>query len=136
MGRIIAQAAPGLDALLNNAGTAFPAPLELIPLDALRSQMEVNVIGHMSVTQTLLPLLKAARGTIINVTSIGGRIGQEASELAQTLPGLLSQQGESRIPLPAWLEPYRESAMHSLRSYLESSAKELMPTLTPSEGTR
>ena len=75
MGRIIAQAAPGLDALLNNAGTAFPAPLELIPLDALRSQMEVNVIGHMSVTQTLLPLLKAARGTIINVTSIGGRIG-------------------------------------------------------------
>lgn len=74
MGRTIAEASPQLDALLNNAGTAFPAPLELIPLDALRSQMEVNVIGHMSVTQTLLPLLKAARGTIINVTSVGGRI--------------------------------------------------------------
>ncbi|HKQ33543.1 MAG TPA: SDR family NAD(P)-dependent oxidoreductase [Thermodesulfobacteriota bacterium] len=74
MGRSIAEAAPGLDALLNNAGTAFPAPLELLPLDALRSQLEVNLIGHLSVTQTLLPLLKAARGTIINVTSVGGRI--------------------------------------------------------------
>jgi NAD(P)-dependent dehydrogenase (short-subunit alcohol dehydrogenase family) len=74
MGGAIAEAAPRLDALLNNAGTAFPAPIELIPLEALRSQMEVNVIGHVSVTQTLLPLLKAARGTIINVTSVGGRI--------------------------------------------------------------
>lgn len=74
MGGAIAEASPRLDALLNNAGTAFPAPLELIPLDALRSQMDVNVIGHISVIQTLLPLLKAARGTIINVTSVGGRI--------------------------------------------------------------
>ena len=74
MGRSIAEAGPRLDALLNNAGTAFPAPLELLPLDALRSQLEVNLIGHLSVTQTLLPLLKAGRGTIINVTSVGGRI--------------------------------------------------------------
>jgi predicted PurR-regulated permease PerM len=63
--------------------------------------------------------------------AIGGRIGQEASELAQGLPALLrDSQGGPRIPLPEWLEPYRESAMHSVRSYLESSAKEIMPTLT------
>lgn len=70
----VAEATPRLDALLNNAGTAFPAPLELIALDELRSQLEVNVVGQVAVTQALLPLLKAARGTIINVTSVGGRV--------------------------------------------------------------
>jgi NAD(P)-dependent dehydrogenase (short-subunit alcohol dehydrogenase family) len=63
-----------LDALINNAGTGFPAPLELLPLDDLRAQFEVNLVGHLAVTQALLPALKAARGTIINVSSIGGRI--------------------------------------------------------------
>lgn len=72
--RTVAEATPRLDALLNNAGTAFPAPLELIALDELRSQLEVNVVGQVAVTQALLPLLKAARGTIINVTSVGGRV--------------------------------------------------------------
>ncbi len=70
----VAEATPRLDALLNNAGTAFAAPLELMPLDDLRAQLEVNVIGHVGVIQALLPLLKAARGTIINVSSVGGRV--------------------------------------------------------------
>ncbi|MFI5324432.1 MAG: SDR family NAD(P)-dependent oxidoreductase [Thermodesulfobacteriota bacterium] len=74
LGRTVAEALPQLDALLNNAGTAFPSPMELITLDELRSQMEINLIGHMAVTQTLLPLLKTASGIIINVTSVGGRI--------------------------------------------------------------
>jgi NAD(P)-dependent dehydrogenase (short-subunit alcohol dehydrogenase family) len=74
LGRTVAEAVPQLDALLNNAGTSFPAPLELMALDELRSQLEITVVGHMAVTQTLLPLLKAAGGTIINVTSVGGRI--------------------------------------------------------------
>jgi NAD(P)-dependent dehydrogenase (short-subunit alcohol dehydrogenase family) len=74
LSRTVAQATPRLDALLNNAGTAFPAPLELLALDDLRAQLEINVIGHVAVTQALLPLLKVARGIIINVTSICGRI--------------------------------------------------------------
>jgi NAD(P)-dependent dehydrogenase (short-subunit alcohol dehydrogenase family) len=78
LGRTVAEATPQLDALLNNAGTAFPAPLELIGLDELRSQLEINVVGHVAVTQALLPMVKAARGTIINVTSVGGRIASPA----------------------------------------------------------
>ena len=70
----VAAATPGLDALINNAGAAFPAPLELLPLDALRAQLEINVVAQLAVTQGLLPLLKAARGTIINVSSDSGRI--------------------------------------------------------------
>jgi NAD(P)-dependent dehydrogenase (short-subunit alcohol dehydrogenase family) len=62
-----------LDALLNNAGTTYAAPMELLPLDDLRAQLEINVIAHVAVTQALLPLLKTARGTIINVSSLSGR---------------------------------------------------------------
>lgn len=74
LGRIVAETVPQLEALLNNAGTAFPAPIELITLDELRSQLEINLVGHVAVIQTLLPLIKTARGIIINVTSVGGRI--------------------------------------------------------------
>ncbi|WP_052891110.1 SDR family NAD(P)-dependent oxidoreductase [Thermogemmatispora carboxidivorans] len=74
LGEQVAAATPALTALLNNAGTAFAGPLELIDLDDLRAQFEINTIAHIGVTQALLPLLKAARGTIINVSSVNGRI--------------------------------------------------------------
>lgn len=70
----IRAAAPALDALLNNAGTAYPAPVELLPLDDLRRQLEINVVGQVAVIQAALPLLKAGRGVIVNVSSMGGRI--------------------------------------------------------------
>ena len=61
----------GLVGLVNNAGIAVPAPLEVIPLSELRRQFEVNVIGQVAVTQALLPLLRKARGRIVNVGSVG-----------------------------------------------------------------
>jgi NAD(P)-dependent dehydrogenase (short-subunit alcohol dehydrogenase family) len=72
--RVVADATPTLDALVNNAGTGFPGPLELLALADLRAQLEINLVAHLGVTQALLPLLKAGRGTLINVGSIGGRI--------------------------------------------------------------
>ncbi len=62
-----------LDGLVNNAGTAFAMPLEFLPLDQLRRQLEVNLVGHVAVTQALLPNLRSARGRIVNVGSIAGR---------------------------------------------------------------
>jgi NAD(P)-dependent dehydrogenase (short-subunit alcohol dehydrogenase family) len=70
----VGTAAPTLHALVNNAGTAFPAPLELLPVEQLRAQLEVNVVAQLAVTQAALPALKAARGKIINVSSVSGRI--------------------------------------------------------------
>jgi len=64
----------GLDGLVNNAGTAHPAPLEFVPLQSFRDQLEVNLVGQLGVTQAMLPLLRIAKGRIINVTSIGGLI--------------------------------------------------------------
>ena len=63
-----------LGALINNAGIAVNAPVELIPMSDWRRQFEVNFFGQVAVTQTLLPELLAARGRIVNVSSIGGRI--------------------------------------------------------------
>jgi NAD(P)-dependent dehydrogenase (short-subunit alcohol dehydrogenase family) len=62
-----------LDALVNNAGIAISMPLEFIPLDELRRQLEVNVVGQVAVTQALLPQLRRSRGRIVFVGSIAGR---------------------------------------------------------------
>lgn len=63
----------GVSGLVNNAGIAVGSPLEVIPIDALRRQLEVNVIGQVTVTQAFLPLLRLARGRIVNMGSIAGR---------------------------------------------------------------
>lgn len=64
----------GLAGVVNNAGIAVAAPLEYLPVDELRRQLEVNVVGQLAVTQALLPLLRAGRGRIVNLGSIGDRI--------------------------------------------------------------
>lgn len=74
LGDVVRNQAPALHGLVNNAGTAFPAPLELLPVDELRAQLEINVIAQLAVTQAVLPSLKAARGAIVNVSSVSGRI--------------------------------------------------------------
>jgi NAD(P)-dependent dehydrogenase (short-subunit alcohol dehydrogenase family) len=64
----------GLDALVNNAGIGFGGPLELVPIDDLRTQLEVNVLGPVALTQALLPALRRARGRVLFVSSVGGRV--------------------------------------------------------------
>jgi NAD(P)-dependent dehydrogenase (short-subunit alcohol dehydrogenase family) len=63
-----------LAGLVNNAGVAVAAPLEFVPLDELRRQLEVNLIGQVAVMQAFLPALRRAGGRIVNVSSIGGRV--------------------------------------------------------------
>ena len=62
-----------LHGLVNNAGIALGLPLELLPLDELRRQLEVNLVGQVAVTQALLPHLRRGPGRIVNVGSIAGR---------------------------------------------------------------
>jgi NAD(P)-dependent dehydrogenase (short-subunit alcohol dehydrogenase family) len=64
----------GLDGLVNNAGVSLPSPLETMPIDDFRRQIEVNLTGQVAVTQALLPSIRVARGRIVFISSIGGRI--------------------------------------------------------------
>lgn len=68
------SSAGGLDALVNNAGIGVGGPLELVAAEDLRRQFEVNVFAQVAVTQALLPALRRARGRIVFVSSIGGRV--------------------------------------------------------------
>jgi NAD(P)-dependent dehydrogenase (short-subunit alcohol dehydrogenase family) len=69
-----ALSARGLDGLVNNAGTGVSGPLEYVDLDVLRHEFEVDVFGQIAVTQAFLPLIRRARGRIVNMGSVGARL--------------------------------------------------------------
>ncbi len=64
----------GISGLVNNAGIAIGSPMEFVPIDDLRRQLEVNVIGQVAVTQAFMPLLRMTRGRIVNIGSVSGRL--------------------------------------------------------------
>lgn len=61
-----------LDAVVNNAGVVVGGPIEAVPPDELRRQLEVNVVGQAAVTQAVLPRLRTSRGRIVFVSSLSG----------------------------------------------------------------
>ncbi|PBC36061.1 dehydrogenase [Rhodococcus sp. ACPA4] len=63
-----------LRTLVNNAGVAVNAPIEVLTLDDWRYQFDVSVFGQIALTRALLPALLASKGRIINITSVGGRV--------------------------------------------------------------
>jgi len=75
-----ALAGETLAGLVNNAGVAVAGPLLNLPIADFRRQLEINVIGVVSVTQAFAPLLgidrelKGARGRIVNISSVGGQV--------------------------------------------------------------
>lgn len=68
----VEQGRAGLDGLVNNAGIAVPGPLETLPIDDFKRQIEVNLTAQVAVTQAMLPAIRNARGRIVFITSIGG----------------------------------------------------------------
>jgi NAD(P)-dependent dehydrogenase (short-subunit alcohol dehydrogenase family) len=64
----------GLVGLVNNAGVGGGGPIEFMSLDSFRDTLEVNLVGQIAVTQAFMPLLRQAKGTIVFIASIGGRV--------------------------------------------------------------
>jgi NAD(P)-dependent dehydrogenase (short-subunit alcohol dehydrogenase family) len=71
----------GLAGLVNNAGIGVVGPVEFVPPEEWRRQMEVNLIGQIAMTQAMLPMLRRhaqqyGTGRIVMIGSIAGRISQ------------------------------------------------------------
>ncbi len=64
----------GLAGLVNNAGISVPGPLEFVPIEDLREQLEVNVVGQVAVTQAFLPMLRQRTGRVVFMGSISGKM--------------------------------------------------------------
>lgn len=87
-----------IDVLVNNAGFAMAGFAEDILLPELREQFETNFFGHVAVTKTVLPTMRAQKsGHVIMVTSIGGRTAQPT----------LSSYASSKFALEGWSESLR-----------------------------
>ena len=93
----------GLAGLLNNAGIGVAGPIELLPLADWRRQFEVNVFGLITVTQTFLPLIRRARGRIINMGSIAGRASMPfMAPYAASKHALVAVTDALRIEVQPW----------------------------------
>jgi NAD(P)-dependent dehydrogenase (short-subunit alcohol dehydrogenase family) len=62
-----------LRALVNNAGISIYAPVEALPLGEWRRLFDINLFGHVAMTQALLPFLIASGGRVVNISSVGGK---------------------------------------------------------------
>jgi NAD(P)-dependent dehydrogenase (short-subunit alcohol dehydrogenase family) len=70
----------GLDVLISNAGSLTPGPLEVLPPDVVRHDIEVNVLGALRVINGLLPALRTARGRIVHLSVFAPRFPFPAGE--------------------------------------------------------
>jgi NAD(P)-dependent dehydrogenase (short-subunit alcohol dehydrogenase family) len=95
--------ADGLDAVVNNAGVIVQGPLELIESAELRRQFEINTFGPVQVTQAFLPLLRAARGRIVNVSAPTARVPVPLmGPIGASKAALVSLSEVMRSELRAW----------------------------------
>jgi NAD(P)-dependent dehydrogenase (short-subunit alcohol dehydrogenase family) len=85
-----------LDILVNNAGFGYVAPFEQASPADIRSQFETNFFGVVNMTQAVLPLMRGKRaGHIINVSSVGGRMGIPGFSVYQAAKWAVSGLTES-----------------------------------------
>lgn len=71
--QVVERAGP-VDVLVNNAGVSGGAPIEEMPLDEFRRQMETNVFGLLRCTQAVIGSMRERRtGAVVNVGSLAGR---------------------------------------------------------------
>lgn len=90
----------GLDALFNNAGIGDVFSTEYASLDTLRKIYEVNLFGQIAVIQSLLPLIRMAKGRIINSGSVGDHIAPPfAGALSSSKAAFASMSAALRLEL-------------------------------------
>jgi NAD(P)-dependent dehydrogenase (short-subunit alcohol dehydrogenase family) len=94
-----------IDALVNNAGYGLVGAFEDLSVEEIKSQFETNLYGVIRVTQQVLPVMRKQNsgGTIVNVSSVGGRIGVPVLSAYQSTKFALEGLSES---MSYELEPF------------------------------
>src|SRR5215212_470457 len=94
-----------IDVLVNNAGYGLFGPFEDISIEEIKAQFETNFFGVIRVTQQVLPVMRnqSIGGTIVNVSSVGGRIGVPVLSAYQSTKFALEGLSES---MSYELEPF------------------------------
>ncbi|MCC5608939.1 SDR family oxidoreductase [Nostoc sp. CHAB 5834] len=127
----------GLLGLVNNAGILVDGPLEYLDLDELRWQFEVNVIGQVAVTQSFLPMIRQAKGRIINIGSVSGKISSPFfSALCASKFALEALTDSLRMELHPWgievilIEPgsIASAASDKVEASLQKKLANMSPT--------
>ncbi|MBC8327754.1 MAG: SDR family NAD(P)-dependent oxidoreductase [Planctomycetes bacterium] len=112
-----AVGAAGIQGLVNNAGVAVPGPLELLPVEDFQRQLDINLTGVLRCGQAFLPLLRAGRGRMVNISSMAGRIAApmlgayHASKWG--LEGLSDSWRRELIPQGLWVALVEPGAVRS-----------------------
>jgi NAD(P)-dependent dehydrogenase (short-subunit alcohol dehydrogenase family) len=96
----------GLDALINNAGIIVQGPLELISPDDLRRQFDVNTLGPARVIREFLPMLRAGRGRVVNISAPTARLPIPfMGPIGASKAALASLSDALRVELAPWDVP-------------------------------
>jgi NAD(P)-dependent dehydrogenase (short-subunit alcohol dehydrogenase family) len=97
----------GLAGLVNNAGIVTASGLlEFLPIAEIRSLLEVNLIGHIAVTQAFLPLIRKGHGRIVNMGSIAGIMPQPyLAPYSASKAALKAITDSLRLELKPWSIP-------------------------------
>ncbi|MFS8096109.1 SDR family oxidoreductase [Lentzea alba] len=90
-----------LDAVVNNAGAGHIGTVETDSVDNFRKVMETNFFGVVAVTKAAMPHLRASRGRLITVTSVGGVVGQPFNEAYCAAKFAVEGMMESLAPVAA-----------------------------------
>ncbi|QKE82642.1 SDR family NAD(P)-dependent oxidoreductase [Arthrobacter sp. NEB 688] len=92
-----------LDGVVNNAGIIVNGPLEAVAVDDLAHQLDVNVVAQVAVTQAVLPLLRAAHGRIVFMSSTSGRYAVPGTGAYNASKFALEAVGDAlRMELRPW----------------------------------
>lgn len=122
---------PGLWGLVNNAGIAIPtAPNEWLSKDDFVKVLNVNLVGLIEVTLSFLPLVRRARGRVVNVASVMGRIAFFGGGYCPSKYGVEAfsdslgyPQSQLPVPLPASIPAALRSLLPSRRELLDFGVK-------------
>ncbi|XP_061615009.1 D-beta-hydroxybutyrate dehydrogenase, mitochondrial isoform X2 [Phyllopteryx taeniolatus] len=130
----------GLWALVNNAGVSTFGGVEFTSMDAYKEVSEVNLWGTIRVTKALLPLIRRAKGRVVNVSDLYGRMGNNAqSPVCVSKYGVEAFSDCLRYEMKSWgvkvsvVEPGNFAAATGIlsRDVLASTANKLWAEAPP-----